>query len=595
MQLTVVGEHMSLHIQMWQDKIILRTAEEIHPSLRKYAKFNHKVHGYLLHFGKQNLQRIHHVYGTLEVKGQERIDDLKKKQQDIVGMKQTLADIKSREERLPIEFKLPPLGAYQHRGIEFLISNKKAPLFASCGTGKTYMILVSTEEHIEKGILERGKTLVCGKLATLETGWLEDTLKFTDLKAQLLWLPSSAYKRREKLIALLEEPADIYIINHEGVMVLEEELAAKKFQKVVLDESTILKSYHGDFTRSGGKFGKALMNVAKHADWRVIMSGTPAPNGPEDLWGQFKFLDPEGLILEPSFHDFRTTYMKELVYGKNPVTSFSKFVFDHTKKGLLKAQLDGLSYQVKIRDHLHELPPRTVIQRKVRMSDEQQAHYEKMLVSLSTVIDDEFVSIDVRLAQIAKLRQITGGFLIDQEEVSHPIKTATKLEALDCLMEEIGNEKVVIYAQYRWEIKTIQERYKDHGLVTVYGDNKSEDNLKNIKGFIQDPAIKIIVLHPKSAAHGVTFTVSHYMIFYSISYSAEDDYQCVARIERAGQKNAMFVYYLISTLEKPIGKISETIDEVIYRVIRQKNKSQEELIDQNAIDTEILNYTGKNK
>jgi SNF2 family DNA or RNA helicase len=577
-------------IQVWQDKIILRTKEELHPSLQKYAKYNNKVHGYLMHFGKQNLQRIYHAYGAADIKGRERIDELKLKQQEIIEMKRRLEEIRTTDERLPINFKMPPLGAYQHRGVEFLIANKKAPLFVSCGCGKTNMVLVSSSYHINTGVVPSGKTLICGKLATLETGWLEDTLKFTDLKAQLLWLPPSAYKRKEKLLALLEEPADIYIINHEGVIVLEEELAAKEFKKVVLDESTILKSYHGDFTRTGGKFGKALANVAKKAEWKVIMSGTPAPNGPEDLWGQFKFLDPEGLVMEPSFQDFRSTYMKEIVYGKNPASSFKKYVFDLSKKDLLKAQLDGLAYQVRIRDHLHELPPKTVIRQKVLMSEEQHNHYRDMLSNLSTVIDDEFVSIDVRLAQIAKLRQITGGFLIDQEEKPHAIETATKLAALDSLIEEIGDQKIVIYAQYRWEIKTIENRYKDHGLVTVYGDNNSEKNLENIKRFIQDPKTKIIVLHPKSAAHGVTFTVSHYMIFYSISYSAEDDYQCVARIERAGQKTAMFVYYLLSALREPIGKFKESIDEVIYRVIRAKNKDQQELIDQNTINSEILNY-----
>lgn len=577
-------------IQVWQDKLILRTKDEIHPSLKKYAKYNHKVHGYLMHFGKQNLQRIYHAYGAAEIKGRERIDDLKVKQQAIIEMKRRLEEIRTTDERLPIDFKMPPLGAYQHRGVEFLIANQKAPLFADCGLGKSWMVLVSTEYQILNRGLERGKTLICGKLATLETGWMEDTLKFTDLKAQLLWLPPSAYKRKEKLVAMLEEPADIYIINHEGALVLEEELVAKEFNKVVLDESTILKSYHGDFTKTGGRFGKALMNIAKKAEWKVIMSGTPAPNGPEDLWGQFKFLDPEGLVLEPSFRDFRSTYMKELVYGKDPSNSFKKFVFDTTKRDILKAQLDGLAYQVRIRDHLTELPPKTVIHRKIMMSEEQHNHYKDLLMNLSTVINDEFVSIDVRLAQIAKLRQITGGFLIDQEENPHAIETATKLEALDCLIEEIGDNKIVIYAQYQWEIKTIENRYKDHGLVTVYGGNNSEKNLENIKRFIQDPKAKIIVLHPKSAAHGVTFTVSHYMIFYSISFSAEDDYQCVARIERAGQKTAMFVYYLLSTLRGPIGKFKESIDEVIYRAIRAKNRNQQELIDQNTINSELINY-----
>jgi len=849
---------MSHHIAIWQDKIILRTKEEIHPDLKPYAKYNDRVSGYLLYFGKQNLQRIFNAYGQLPVsRGQERIDELKIKLSELKTITQKVATVKSSAQLPAIAFKLPPLGEYQHRGVWFLLENKRAPLFADCGClsgdtlikvsrggcsktvalrdlhkswftprknakhdiyvrslkashiglhrvskvleqgkkpvfmvslndgktikatrdhelmtergwvqvsdlttqdsvmgdnlkrhqkkkvkvgpkrnpdrrlavgphhpyarkqpshqgrsysylveihrlvceaylnqislehfiymtyhgfpesiqpvfvdpkefvvhhvngdhydnrpenlklmphsehmalhtagysnfghgapeyskvvsvkaagvemtydivcedphrnfvangivvhncGKTYMSLVATEEQIKAGLIEPGKVLICAKLATLETAWLDDCMKFTDLKANVVWLPAGS-KRKEKLLGILDDPADIYIINHDGVMVLEEELVAKKFQKVVVDESTILKSYHGDFTRSGGKFGKALMNVAQHASWRVVMSGTPAPNGPEDLWGQFKFLDPEGFLLEPSFYDFRAEYMDEICYGKNPATSFKKYVFRRDMTPHIKAAVDTLAYQVKIRDHLHDLPPKTVIARRIRMSEEQHKHYENMLMNLATLINDEFVSIDVRLAQIAKLRQITGGFLIDQEEVPHGIETATKLEALDCLMEELGDNKIVIYAQYRWEIKTIAERYKDLGLVTVYGNNKSEDNLENIKSFIQNEKVKVIVLHPKSAAHGVTFTVSHYMIFYSSSYSAEDDYQCVKRIERAGQKHPIFIYYLVSALQKPIGKHKESIDEIMYRVIQIKSKNQSELIDQGEIYKEMF-------
>jgi len=579
---------MSLHIAIWQDKIILRTKEELHPSLKPYTKYNERISGYLFWFGKQNLQRIFNAYGLLPVlRGQERIDELKIKHSELKSITQKVANVKSSAQLPAIAFKLPPLGEYQHRGVCFLLETPIAPLFASCGVGKTFMALTSTEEQFRTGVLERGKVLICAKLATLETAWFDDCLKFTDMKANIVWLPAGS-KRKEKLLAILNDPADIYIINHDGLMVLEEELAEKKFQKVVVDESTILKSYHGDFTRSGGKFGKALMNVAKHASWRVIMSGTPAPNGPEDLWGQFKFLDPEGFLLEPSFFDFRAEYMKELSYGRNPITSFKKFVFKRETLPQIKTLVDSLSYQVKIRDCLHDLPPKTIIPRRIRMSAEQNAHYASMLESLSTIIDDEFVSIDVKLAQIAKLRQITGGFLIDQEERPHPIDTATKLDALDCLIEELGDNKIVIYAQYRWEIKTIAERYKDLGLVTVYGENKSEDNLKNIKAFIQDPKVKAIVLHPKSAAHGVTFTVSHYMIFYSSSYSAEDDYQCVKRIERAGQKHPIFIYYLISVLQEPIRKHEESIDEIMYRVIQVKSKNQSELIDQREVNKAIF-------
>jgi len=149
--------------------------------------------------------------------------------------------------------------------------------------------------------------------------------------------------------------------------------------------------------------------------------------------------------------------------------------------------------------------------------------------------------------------------------------------------------KIVIFAQYQWEISEIENRYKYLGSVSVYGGNQSKKNLDNIKEFIHNPETKVIVLHPRSAAHGITLTVSHYMIFYSISYSAEDNCQCVARIERASQKHPMFIYYLLAGSAESKAKKSMTIDEVIYAVIARKEASQEELLEQRIIDAAIIN------
>src|SRR5690606_27648766 len=109
----------------------------------------------------------------------------------------------------------------------------------------------------------------------------------------------------------------------------------------------------------------------------------------------------------------------------------------------------------------------------------------------------------------------------------------------------------------------------------------------NIKKFRQDPKTRLIVLHPKSAAHGITFTMAHYMVFYSFSHSAENNYQCIKRIERTGQKNAMFVYYLAC---------NKSIERDILNVIRVKDELQRKLIDpdilnlvnQSDIDAKLL-------
>jgi len=449
--------------------------------------------------------------------------------------------------------------------------------------GKTFMALVSAEHHIKSGVVPRGKTLICGKIATLYSGWLEDAKKFTDLKIVCLWVPSN-YKRKEKIARLLEEDADVYLINHEGVAIYEEALAAKKFEKVIVDESTVLKSFRGlREGMKGGSFGRALSRVSEHANWRVIMSGTPAPNGPQDLWGQFKFLDPTGIFLERQFSDFRSIYMKEVVFGKEDDPNAPR-TWEMIASSIPKITdiIAPLSYRVKIRDHLDDLPAKTMLTRKVAMSAEQDKHYKELAEEFLTILDEgDTIAVSVALALFSKFRQITGGFLYDLEKVAHNLGAHNpKLEALDCLLyEEIDQQdKVVIFAQFEHEFTLLLERYKDLNPVSVYGGNSSAKNMANIDAFIKDPSVRLIFLHPKSAAHGITLTMAHYMVFYSISFSAEEDYQAVARIERASQKNAMFVYYLLCR---------ESIDNYMYQTLQRKHRLQAQLIDPSAKEEDV--------
>lgn len=554
--------------------------------LRGFVRYSKSRRQFYLTFSKQNLKRIHRQFGTIPVRwGKEKLDGLK----DKVSRLNSVVDKAMKIKTVPLEqlpaynYKVPPIGEYQHRGVVFLRNTPVAPLFADCGVGKTYMTLVSTELQIQSGQISSGKTLVCGKLATLFSGWMEDCAKFTNLKANVLWVPrkgkyANTRNRHEEILRRLNDPADLYLINHDGVRLFEDQLAEKKFEKVVVDESTILKGFHGESDRiKGGAFGKALMNVARYAPWRVVMSGTPMPNGPMDLWGQFYFLDPDGLLLEPSFVDYRTDTYDGIKLGRDrgPRTP-TKWVVKKDAVDRVASIVSPIQYRVRLRDVQPDFPPLTQIVREVEMSAGQQKHYDDMKKQLKVEINDTRIAISVRLTQLMKLRQITGGFIIDHNDVTHQIDDSAKLEAMDSLIEdEIDHqEKVVIFCEYRWEIETLRDRYKHFNAVTIYGGNTTVENHENIKRFKTDPSVRLVICQPQAAAHGLTFTESHYMIFYSISHSAEFNYQAKARIERTGQKHAMFVYYILC---------KGSVDSAIYRAIQNKNEAQQALIDQELL------------
>lgn len=484
----------------------------------------------------------------------------------------------------------------------------------------TYMVLVSTELQIKRGAIQKGKTLICGKLATLETGWLEDAEMFTDLKVAMLWSSKSKKEKKyEEIMEKLNDPSyDAYVINHDGVRVYEKELTEYGFEKVVVDESTILKGFHGMSRHfKGGEFGRSLMRVSKNADWRVIMTGTPAPNGPQDLWGQLKFLNPEGFIIDPTWRDYMNTHFKQVYFGATNVRNNGQVYKTGPKKGMLKFPnvpmgqliaphlkegdplnkntpskwvvkntaiptisnlLDPWIYRLKLRDCV-EVPKDYRMKRVVEMTKSQARHYKDMKDTLVVELDDKEIRAAIELAAFGKLRQITGGFLIDHDGEANPLRKNPKMDMLDQMVEEEidTKEKIAIFCEFQWEVKTITSRYKKYGAVSVYGGNTAKKNLDNIKKFKKGGEdVRVIIMHPQSASHGVNLTEACYLIFYSINFSAEFNYQAIGRILRANQTKPMFIYYLLCR---------NTIDTIAYDKIVVKNKDQETLLD--GADREI--------
>jgi len=612
---------MASEISIDQDKIMLHWDGELPPNapdsaihdvpdviyfwehLRGHIKWSKRGYFYMP-FGKQNLKRLHSQFGQIKVRfGKSKIETLKKSQVDLYDCAKKMEAAKNLPiEQLPVyDYKKPPLGPYQHRGVVILVNVPKVALFADCGLGKTYMVLTSTEQMIKKGVIEPGDTLVVGKLLTLDTGWLQDAKSFTDLNAKILW-SGDTYKRQDKVRELIKQPADIYITNHDGLRIYEEELAAKNFKRIILDESTIIKGFHGMHRAiRGGQVGRSLNRVAHSAEWKAIMSGTPAPNGPGELWGQFYFLDNEGLILEPSFNDFKEVYYQTIDLRKPKFKYIidrktSRFVLDDKGKPIVKplgpkdprkevpkkgaidkvADLtDPLTYRLRARDHL-DLPPIITMVREVEMTTEQRKHYTTMENELKVVINDERITAAIKLTQTMKCRQITGGFIIDHKQTPHEIPKTLKFEMLDSLVEdEISfDQKIIICAEFRWEIEEIVKRYKKYNPLTAYGGHSPAESIENIKKFKTSNKHRLFVMNPRSAAHGITLTEACYMIFYSYSHSFEMNYQAIKRIERASQKQPMFVYYLAC---------KRSIDKDIYDCIIGKEQGQQHLIDRDLL------------
>lgn len=596
-------------------------------------------------------------------------------------------------------FKVAPRD-HQHKCFMILDLLPRLNVMLDCGTGKTFIMLTSTEYKIQKGVLPKGKTLVSCPLSIMETSWVEDAARFTNLKIGILWSNKSSRRNYGEPIVLkdngakpvyviggkkcksvtfwnpatnqmqpklgsfdkkeewrkceyfwyegmnkvtgqlmrygpegvrpyetesrkvgyiqqmLSDPTyDVYLINHDGVRLHQKILAQHGFKQVILDESTKIKNATSQTFR-------AHVNVSDKAVFRYPMSGTPAPNGAIDLWGQFYFAD-RGMTLEPSFKDFRTLYFNKIVLGeRGDAAGNLKEIAKYEVKGAdaLRSIANRLRFgSVRYRqDECLDLPERSNIPRAVQLTPElTKAYLEMEEALLSEFVDKEgrkmVVEASTALVKALRLRQINSGFASALEEDQHQelqeqfmsgdwmamaqkssLKTITefevnpKLETLQDIVEEIGENKIVVVTNYKHEIDMIVKRFANMSPLFIDGRVPGKLRGDYVKRFQTDPSCRMICLHPQAAGHGITLTSARYMVFFSMTNNYEHEYQVAKRIQRLGQKNAMIMYYLQGQLdpgsvkgyEKSKNKgMLETIDVALFNLIREKEAVQESLID----------------
>jgi SNF2 family DNA or RNA helicase len=541
------------------------------------------------------------------------------------------------------EFKLPPF-EHQKLGFQFLHAVPTPALFGDCGTGKTFIVLTFADSLLKAG--EDWAFIVVCPVNLIKHVWVEDAGKFSDLQVvglrestQVSILASDfddkkdsktlnrneraalraerrlddAWKKkakrkaqaryRKKLDARFDQEADMFVINPENLRTDTKERRVRDLCKrlkkagkevcLILDESSKIKS------RTSRTY-KAIKRIRSHCSRCIIMTGTPSPNGILDLWAQFDILDG-GMTLQPNFVDFRHDNCNEVVLrgvtwekdGKtynatkwHPRAGAARDVYQTLKPRMIRFKLEDCI----------DLPPVRFIMRDVEMSTDQEAFYRDMEERLFAELEGEPVTAKVAVSKLIKLREVTGGFVRTDEGKDIPFnKDATKMLELDELLEQsIGDKlgddgpplKAIVWAQYRWECKTLIERYRrKYGARGLFGGISSGAKDESIARFRSDPNCRILVCHPQSAGHGLTLTEANYAFYYSLSYNFEEFYQSFRRITRPGQKRAMTFYFLVAP---------GTIDEELIDAIRTKKNLSDMVTDGQFSRTEFLGERGTN-
>jgi len=437
--------------------------------------------------------------------------------------------------------------AYQKHCIDKIIELDKVGLFLDMGLGKTVTTLTAIKE-LKYNRFQVRKVLIIAPKKVAEGTWTKEKDKWDH--TQMLRV-SPVLGSEKKRIKAINTPSDLYVINRENVVWLVDYYRnAWPFDMVVIDESSSFKNH------SAKRF-KALVQVMSKIKRLVELTGTPSPNGLNDLWSQIYLLD-EGRRLGKRYGQFRERYFDPGRRGPQG------FVYDYDPKdGAEQSILSAISdicISMKAEDYL-QLPDMVIHEIPVSLDAKAEKAYKelerKMILELP---ENEEISVTSAAALSNKLLQLANGAVYDEEHKAHEVHTS-KLDAFLELVESLQGKPLLVFYNFQHD----KER-----ILKVLGTKKLR--VKELKT-VQDEddwnhqEIDILLTHPASSAYGLNLQQGgNHVCWFGLTWNYELYTQANKRLHRQGQTEKVIVHHLIC---------SGTRDEDVMTALKKKEGVQD--------------------
>ena len=440
---------------------------------------------------------------------------------------------------------------HQKAGIDWIIQRESCALFWGMGTGKTVTTLTACDRLLND-YLETGPVLVIAPKRVAENTWSKECQKWPHLQhLRISKIMGNIKQRREAILT----KADIYVTNRENVAWLVEEVGhAWPFPIVVIDELSSFKS-------PKAKRWKALRRVRGRIRRLIGLTGTPRPNGLEDLWPEMYLLD-QGERLGRTLTAFRLRWLTpdkmhgHIVYSYRPKEDAEAEVYEKISDLCMSIRKeDVLSLPGQIYEDIELTPPPSLLK--------QYKEFERDQV-MECLDADGMIVAGTAATLTNKLLQFANGAIYDMDGAVHPLHDI-KLDALEEMLEEAGGDPVLVLYAYKHDRDRIQARISCRELDTP------EDMDAWNRG-----EIPVALAHPASIGHGLNLQDGgHIIIWFGLTWSLELYQQANERLNRPGQKNVCRIYHLI---------LKGTHDERVLKSLYNKDQGQAAAIEALRLD-----------
>lgn len=446
----------------------------------------------------------------------------------------------------------------QRATADFAAMHERCFILNSMGLGKTMTSLWAFDFLHSMKLVNR--VLVVCPLSTMERTWADEVFKsFPQYKVNVLY---GTAERRKKL---LKEEADVYVINTDGIGIIEKELAKRHdIDLVIIDEVALFRNKR---TTRWAIMNRICNKQTKRRVWG--MTGSPTPNQPTDAWAQCLLVVPNTPGLPKYFSHFQAKTMFR-------VNQFTWLPKPDAADTVYQTMQPSIRFSL---DDCLDLPPQTVMTRQVELTKEQEKAYKDMFAKLVFKLKGQTVNAVSEATKASKLLQICCGVAYDNNGAEVLLPMQPRIDVLKEIIDE-SEGKVICFIPFTGALNSVTQSLRDLGIsAEIIDGSVTKTERDRIFGTFQNTKdIQVIVANPAAMSHGLTLTAATTIVWYGPTYSNEVYQQACARVRRPGQKRTTVIVHLVSS----------KLEQEIYKRLDKKQSLQGTLLDLIAKDSENL-------
>ncbi len=434
------------------------------------------------------------------------------------------------------------LNEEQQDALEIIKDKRHYGIFFDMGVGKTALMLALIE-YLVFDKLEVSNVLIIApaSVANKLTVWQDEIKKWENFAYfDFHDLSGTAKERVEKInnkkssITIMSDALVDWWFETYGNL--------NAFDMIIVDESSRFKSAKAKRFKRLAK----MIDLQKHRVY--LLSGTPVPNGLEDVWSQIFLLD-KGQRLGTSFWKFIDTYFMVFNYRKVLNKQNREFILNQIKDICVFASSEKIDLPKKVEQKVY-----------FKFDEEKQKTFDNFEKNYIMNLGKEEISVLSKQILINKCLQLANGCVYHDTEGNYTMFDDAKLKFVEKYSAEHPEENILVFYSFKFDKTRLLKLPQARAIENA--EDKNDWNAGKIK---------LGIISPYSFQYGGNLQYGGYtIIWFGLMWNLENYLQSNKRIWRQGQKHDVKIMYLM---------MEDTWDDYVFKAVVTKEVNQQDFLD----------------